>query len=91
MSRFTAAGTFESLTGSGQIDRLRTDLLANLDRIDSDAATGLWADLAWDIDMGDFHRKTYGRRPASSAHAADRARTIMGIGLRSPLLVPRRR
>ena len=51
---FYSRGDFESLTASGQIDRLRTDLLADFDRIDPDAATGLWADLAWDIDMGDF-------------------------------------
>ena len=51
---FYSGRDFESLTASGQIDRLRTDLLADLDRIDPDAATGLWADLAWDIDMDDF-------------------------------------
>ena len=39
---------------SGQIDRLRTGLLADLERIDPGAATGIWADLAWDIDMGDY-------------------------------------
>jgi hypothetical protein len=51
---FYSRRDFESLTASGQIDRLRTDLLADLGRIDPDAAAGLWADLAWDIDMGDF-------------------------------------
>jgi hypothetical protein len=51
---FYSRGDFESLTASGEIDRLCTDLLADLDRIDPDAATGLWADLARDIDMGDF-------------------------------------
>jgi hypothetical protein len=45
---------FESLTASGHIGRLRASLLADLDRIDPGAATGLWADLAWDIDMGDY-------------------------------------
>lgn len=45
---------YASLDASGQIDRLRADLLADLDRIDPGAATGLWADLAWDIDMGYF-------------------------------------
>jgi len=51
---FYSSTGFESLAASGQIDQLRTNLLADLDRIDPDAATGLWADLAWDIDMGDF-------------------------------------
>lgn len=51
---FYSRRDFESLTASGQIDRLRTDLLADLCRIDPDAAAGPWADLAWDIDMGDF-------------------------------------
>ncbi len=51
---FCSRGEFESLAASGQIDRLRTDLLADLERIDPDAATGIWADLAWDIDMGDY-------------------------------------
>ncbi|HEY3652657.1 MAG TPA: SUKH-4 family immunity protein [Streptosporangiaceae bacterium] len=51
---FYSRAEFESLEASGHIDRLRTDLLADLDRIDPGAATGLWADLAWDIDLGDF-------------------------------------
>lgn len=51
---FYTPATFESLLNSGQIERLRIGLLADLDRIDPGAATGLWADLAWDIDMGDF-------------------------------------
>jgi hypothetical protein len=51
---FYSREEFESLEASGQIDRLRTDLLADLERIDPGAATGLWADLAWDIDMGDY-------------------------------------
>jgi hypothetical protein len=51
---FYSRRDFESLQASGQIDRLRADLLVDLDRIDPGAATGLWADLAWDIDMGDF-------------------------------------
>ncbi|HEY6315540.1 MAG TPA: hypothetical protein VIY52_32695 [Streptosporangiaceae bacterium] len=51
---FYSRGNFASLEASGQIDRLRMDLLAYLDRIDPGAATGLWADLAWDIDMGDY-------------------------------------
>lgn len=51
---FYTHATFESLLASGQIERLRTDLLADLDRIDPGASTGLWADLAWDIDMGDL-------------------------------------
>lgn len=51
---FYSREEFGSLAASGQIDRLRADLLADLDRIDPGAATGLWADLAWDIDMGDF-------------------------------------
>src|SRR5690349_11215927 len=48
----------------GQIGRLRTDLLAGLERIDPGAATGLWADLAWDIDMGDY--------PSEDRRQADR-------------------
>jgi hypothetical protein len=51
---FYSRAEFESLEASGQIDRLRTDLLADLERIDPGAATGIWADLAWDIDMGDY-------------------------------------
>ena len=51
---FYSRRDFESLAASGQIDRLRADLLAGLDRIDPGAASGLRADLAWDIDMGDF-------------------------------------
>jgi hypothetical protein len=51
---FYGRAEFESLAASGHIYRLRTDLLADLDRIDPGAATGLWADLAWDIDLGDF-------------------------------------
>lgn len=51
---FYSRGEFESLAAGGQIDRLCTDLLADLDRIDPGAATGLWADLAWDIAMSDF-------------------------------------
>jgi hypothetical protein len=51
---FYRRAEFESLEASGQIDRLRTDLLADLERIDPGAATGIWADLAWDIDMGDY-------------------------------------
>ncbi len=45
---------FESLADSGHISRLRTHLLTDLDRIDPGASAGLWADLAWDIDMGDY-------------------------------------
>jgi hypothetical protein len=51
---FYSRGDFESLQASGQIDQLREGLLADLGWIDPGAATGLWADLAWDIDMGDF-------------------------------------
>ena len=51
---FYSRAEFESPEASGQIDRLRTDLLADLERIDPGAATGIWADLAWDIDMGDY-------------------------------------
>lgn len=51
---FYSRAEFESLEASGQIDRLRTDLLADLERIDPGAATGIWADLAWDVDMGDY-------------------------------------
>jgi hypothetical protein len=51
---FYRSAEFDSLEDSGQIDQLRTGLLADLDRIDPDASTGLWADLAWDIDMGDW-------------------------------------
>jgi hypothetical protein len=51
---FYSRGQFESLAVRGQIDRLCADLLAGLDRIDVGAATGLWADLAWDIGMGDL-------------------------------------
>jgi hypothetical protein len=51
---FYSRAEFGSLEATGQIDRLRTDLLAGLQRIDPGAATGLWADLAWDIDMGDY-------------------------------------
>jgi hypothetical protein len=51
---FYSRAEFESLEATGQIDRLRTDLLADLERIDPGAVTGLWADLAWDIDMGDY-------------------------------------
>jgi hypothetical protein len=51
---FYSRAEFESLEASGQIDRLRTDLLADLERIDPGAATGISADLAWDIDMGDY-------------------------------------
>lgn len=51
---FYSRESFEALVDSGEIDRLRTDLLAELERIDPGASTGLWADLAWDIDMGDF-------------------------------------
>ena len=51
---FYSRAEFEFLEASGQIDRLRTDLLADLERIDPGAATGIWADLAWDIDMGDY-------------------------------------
>ena len=45
---------FESLVASGQIDQLLTGLLDDLDRIDPGASMGLWAELAWDIDMGDY-------------------------------------
>jgi hypothetical protein len=51
---FYSRAAYESLEASGQIDRLHTDLLADLERIDPGAATGIWADLAWDIDMGDY-------------------------------------
>jgi hypothetical protein len=51
---FGSRADFGSLEASGQIDRLRTDLLADLERIDPGAATGIRADLAWDIDMGDY-------------------------------------
>jgi hypothetical protein len=51
---FYSRAEFESLAASGHIDQLRTDLLADLDRIVPGATTGLWTDLAWDIDMGDF-------------------------------------
>ena len=51
---FGSRADFESLEAGGQIDRLRTDLLADLERMDPGAATGVWADLAWDIDMGDY-------------------------------------
>ena len=54
MTPFCSRETYGSLLDSGQIDRLRTHLLADLDRIDPGAARGLWADLAWDIDIGDF-------------------------------------
>jgi hypothetical protein len=50
----TACTAQRSAWLGGQIDRLRTDLLADLERIDPGAATGIWADLAWDIDMGDY-------------------------------------
>jgi hypothetical protein len=45
---------FDLLEATGHIDRLRTGLLADLERIDPGAATGIWADLAWDINMGDY-------------------------------------
>ena len=51
---FYSRENVQSLVDSGQIDQLRTDLLADLDRIDPGASMGLWADLAWDIDMGDY-------------------------------------
>ena len=51
---FYSRAEFESLEASGHIDRLRKDLLADLERLDPAAATGIWADLAWDIDMGDY-------------------------------------
>lgn len=51
---FYSHETYGPLLASGQIERLRTDLLASLGRVDPGAAAGLWADLAWDIDMGDF-------------------------------------
>jgi hypothetical protein len=51
---FYSRENFESLEDSGQIDQLRAGLLADLDRIDPGASMGLWADLAWDIDMGDY-------------------------------------
>src|SRR5215470_16236577 len=51
---FYSRAEFGSLEASGQIGRLRTDLLTDLERIDPGAATGIWADLAWDIDMGDY-------------------------------------
>lgn len=51
---FYSRTEFESLEASGQIDRLRAGLLADLERIDPGAASGIWADLALDIDMGDY-------------------------------------
>jgi hypothetical protein len=51
---FYSRADYESLEASGQIEQLRIDLLADLERIDPGAATGIWADLAWDIDMGDY-------------------------------------
>lgn len=51
---FYSRADYESLEATGQIEQLRIDLLADLERIDPGAATGLWADLAWDIDMGDY-------------------------------------
>lgn len=51
---FYSRAGYESLEASGQIEQLRIDLLADLERIDPGAATGIWADLAWDIDMGDY-------------------------------------
>ena len=51
---FYSRADYESLEASGQIEQLRIDLLADLERIDPGAATGIWADLAGDIDMGDY-------------------------------------
>jgi hypothetical protein len=51
---FYSRADFESLEASGQIERPRTDLLADLERIDPGAATGIRAGLAWDIAAGDF-------------------------------------
>jgi hypothetical protein len=67
---FYSRAELESLEASGQIDRLRTELLADLARIDPGAATGLWADLAWDIDMGDYPSEdTIGDTPTSASAA----------------------
>lgn len=51
---FYTRESYQVLLDRGEIDQLRADLLTELDRIDPGASTGLWADLAWDIDMGDF-------------------------------------
>jgi hypothetical protein len=71
---FCSRADFGSLEASGQLDRLRTDLLADLERIDPGAATGIWGRPR----LGHRHgRLSIGRDaigdPAASAHAADRA------------------
>jgi hypothetical protein len=55
---FYSRADCQSREASGQIERLRTGLLADLERIDPGAATGLWADPACDIDMGDYPSDT---------------------------------